>query len=630
MSRVLTCNRYLSEIGADIIAELERKRNLRLICGAGIGKTYFILNDFAKHYDRQDKHPLLIDFLNSMVTNQQAESGGKFDRLTQRNISLNGGKLVKPSICNVALFDAPIDYGLMLSSVSAVVLDEEHLIGESATFRHETISNLFAFVDAVQCLGIPLLTMTATPINEHFKCTDIRVKATDRQAVQAVQYHFRKGLSSSNCHKLVENIFDHDPNAKVFIMANSVAKEKIYKNLVAMYGELSVRWISSKQQDDTNGTTSYILKNSETDNAKVYVSTKFICEGININDDNNNIYLVTFANEMDSGAKVIQFCHRLRKQRRVILIGYKDDKQFQYKPKSEIFAKGERDAIVKDEFSNYTLDCATLFANKQCWKDYLIEYTENCEGITDKDFKIKNKGGRPHGANDAKGLAMALKSLKQIVTSCKYNGIRFDIFTTDNKADFLACANDNYIIRAEHPRRAEYLLKMYECGIIPDDKRGDKELKDLTDIFRICSIYYKFNLYNRIHENGRPIFPNELRLNEVTDIQQQKNRLKNVGIRYHTQMEILLENDAEQLQTLLDEYQTQAENLYIRAFIQTDIEPATFWNCWSWHGTESQTSTERSRKARAKAKEGKTKSKPMTNYERLKKYRESKKSKKIE
>lgn len=629
----LYINKFISERKAEIYAYLNEYKTVRLIGGAGLGKTHFVLNELIKHYTktRSKKYPLIVNFLNSVRDNQLAETAKNdklLDRLTNRFL-LAFGQLERPSVCNVANICDGVNIDKLLDSVSIVVIDEEHLIGEHAQFRGENITKLFELVRIAQSKNIHVLLMTATPINRHFDAVDIRIKLTDANNTHEVFFEWRSGLKVNNCLPLLEDLVN-DPKKIVVVLVNRNAKHTLKKRCEMLFGADNVGYISSKQQHDTNGQTHGLIKNSLLDHSKkIYISTSFICEGVNINNTEQKITFVTFAEEVQHVGKLIQLSHRLRKQTRNIIVGYDTENKLYFKPRTEVKAKGEDNAIIKAEIMNYNAECVALFGGVKgslsLWCNYVDYYAECGEHVFTHHTTNKGKPGRPK--NDAKGL----QSLVPLIIGNKAeNGykIAYDIATTTGE-DITKCEDNTAIIKTRSCKFARLLDELIDLDLTPTADKGDKEIKDILCVYRAVRLIHR---YNEI--NGETMRPHETTLIEISNVETSRNnRINSGGKRAYILGDLVLLSELEKMQKTLSDNLDFAERLFCYTskndLLKSIYSKADVFAVWKWNGHENKTAYERVKEYRQRKNADKSKAKAKTNAERMKEYRQRKKAEKL-
>lgn len=621
------CAQYVGELSDEICQALHHHRTIRLICGASMGKTHFVLNELPKHFDTKRKYTLIIDFLNSVRDNQLSEgarkgayfncvSNGYFNR-----VDAIEHRLTNKSICNIEIFsdECSIVPEEFLKSVSCIVIDEEHLIGQHLQFRHKVAHRFLEFIASAQRQDVPILLMTATPLNRHFDAKDVIIKLNDPTKSHPVTYDLQRGLTPTNCIKWIDERLQ-DATASVIVMIDGKSKTTLLRMCEDKYGRGNVAFISSPNQNDENGCTRYLLDKSELPDKRIIISTSFICEGLNIN-NTNPIHILTFAEEVAHGAKIIQLAHRLRKQDRYITIGYKNTDNVYYKPKLQPQAKGRRKQNVKDEIAEYDNICTQLFGGGEntavsfeLWLNYLERYTEQSDIIT-RTFKTAKPNGRPKGRKDHQGLAKLYDTI--ITERTLSNNIRFDIYTTNNDK-VVRCANGCTIIRHDYPSIGESILELFDFGIKCDNMR-DKEIRALIKLYDAVKLYYLYNQGAQVRA-----YPDKTPLADICDLREEKKRIMLNGCMRTTSTEIIARNKIKEMQNAINEYKTASLKLLLTMEYPDSLPPNEFvskW--WEWKGTENKTPSEKMREQRDRKRNAPPRKK-MTEEERRAKERERK------
>lgn len=466
---------YITEIENEIIEEINKSNGVYLISGCGTGKTHFVKNILCKK-----KNTLVINFLN--VVNEQSYKDIYIDG---RNVRYYNGE--KSKAINVQQIENKIftDNDEVLKKIEIVVIDEIQLQHLSCNFRPICGLRLKEFIDKCIKLGIKILLITGTPIaplDEVFGLSKIKVTKTDLEEKDKYTFTLMKGLCPSNCIGFVKRLIEE---GKTVILKTDKYTKRV-ETLAKKENLRTARIYSDANKVDVETPTKYIIKNQVLpDEYDLFITTKVLVEGVNLLEDNDReVVIVSFVDDIESPMSAIQLASRLRKQHKNLILGYTKEEDFDLTKTYSGY-----NSILKDPIFTDREKYLARFTNKDVWKSYI----ENCvpseiiESETiEKKEKIEDDDKLPISLNEL--TATLIGKLREIDKEwmCKEKPFSkyFRVRSTDKDIVEIAESGEGYyyLYVPSSKGLVKSLLRLMNSKIIDVTKLDDDEIIDIIEV----------------------------------------------------------------------------------------------------------------------------------------------------
>lgn len=473
---------WLTEYKDDIIENITKNNWLEIVAPTGTGKTTFINNILAKHFNSV----VIVPF---NVTNKL------YDRLFEVN-ALYGGELPKNKPM-VMVWDQAVKHWDNIKD-RHLIIDEAHTLFFDRTYRDKAIQ----LINLIKENNTYTTFITATPAGEqklfglkqikYFKKRDIinvNIKATNN--IEWSQFNYIKKAIDNNWHD------------KIVLLDDTTAK-KIYEQfLVNGYADkISYIRSSTKESEDFIS-----LRENELLNKKLTICTCIAFNGLNFKNENEKILVIgSIQSGKTTACEIIQQIGRIRKSKvsgvyfhnpnkQKDNINEKIQKALEYQ---QIYIDGCPDTLLS--YDRRYLDSNYIEAVKSI-EDYFEEHS-TLETITSELSETGYiKGKVTMKAKDDKEIKMNLAFKRKESNEFKadiLNGLfNTKEYTTDYKKEWQE--DINYLISA--PQYSGITLDTFIelFNSTTDNKLVETSINNVREIIRYISI--DDNEFNKVIQN---------------------------------------------------------------------------------------------------------------------------------
>lgn len=278
---------WVSEYHGEIISNIKKYKKLEVIAPTGSGKTTYINETLAKE-------------MNAVVIVPFNVTNGLYDKLTEVNSTFK--KEIPKNKPIVMIWDQAVKYWEQIKD-RLIIVDEAHQLFIDRSYRDAAIH----LVMKLKQENVHVCFMTATPAGEYkwvehkleyFKDRNsIKFNAKCVTNVDWAEYHYIKSAIDNNWYDRIV-LFD-DMNAA-----------KVYEKLVTEGYGAQIAYIRA----DKKNTEDFIyLRKKELLNKKITICTCVAFNGLNFNNENENILVVgSIQLGQTTSCQIIQQIGRIR------------------------------------------------------------------------------------------------------------------------------------------------------------------------------------------------------------------------------------------------------------------------------------------------------------------------------
>lgn len=353
------------EAMAEILKAGRTHNQIEIIAPTGSGKTFFIDNILAKKTDAV----IVVPF---KIINQVYKNSKTIDTNSTEDDLIDGPMVMV--IDQAVRFWEQIKY-------RTIIIDEAHCLMTEVTYRDKVIQFVKLLNERiVKGYQSKVIAFTATPCIES-KMLSMHVVEI-RKDRKRISTTFIKVKSVAGCmaHRCLDAMTNLNIS-KIFVMDNSHAKS-IYEKLRCRVPEECLDYLRS---ETINTEECQKIVQDEMLNKIVTVSTKVACNGLNFNNEHENILIITsFHPGRTSYMDIIQMIGRIRKTscNIAVEIYYNENTLFEAHIQRSLI----KDAVTAEEVS-YNEEYKLYFEKHSCNIDAIIKDLGSYEYIyVTKDF----------------------------------------------------------------------------------------------------------------------------------------------------------------------------------------------------------------------------------------------------
>lgn len=387
-SIVIKNGEWLADYGEQIFKFIDKNRVSYIVAPTGVGKTTFINDTLAQHYNAV----VIVPF---NVTNQL------YNKLVEVSSSTdNGISSDKPL---VMIWDQFLKYKEQLKS-RTVIIDEAHCLFNDRSYRDSAV-RLLKFFRSVEFTG-KIVLVSATPEGEAnvLKANELRFE-TSKQIIPTTWVETRDALVQE--YYCIVNALKFDKYDRIVLFDDMYAK-KIRERLIyeGIIPESDIAYLRS----ETKNSSDFIdIRSTELLKKKLTISTCVAFNGLNFKNEKEKVLIVTsLKNGLDTYSKIVQELGRIRNSNVVAHIYYDPDIQ-------ENSTTLEVRAAIAQQLQ--------AFAEKEGFDDRLLSY---CRDLTDLDVAEARIELQKYNFINAKS-DIILEKLKQ------YNYIKIKVKKLDTE-----------------------------------------------------------------------------------------------------------------------------------------------------------------------------------------------------
>lgn len=478
----INVNNYISEAANEISDILKNGNGCYLVGGCGLGKSYYIKNILMKDYTCLNVNFLNVLNLQNFSETYREGKSSLVDYKGEESISINVQNLEYVS-------DEAIE------NIDILVIDEIQNLWFSATYRlcsgDKLVNQLKRFSEA----GVKILILTGTPIGgatlgKDLGLESVEVVKKNIEEKDRYEFTFKGGLNYTNIASEVDSQLKL---GKTVVVLSDLHRKHIRKTLLD--NQIVFREIQSDDKTIKDTATKYIIDNQRLpEDCDVFLSTSILAGGVNLLEekDEREIVYITFIKDISNPMEAIQFSGRSRNQKKVLVIGYDTEADFNIKFNHILFDNRETD-ILK---SNVVQEMEDLLGNnlnsEEDWFGYIQRFCNSeiirIEGKSNiKNIKVTETDWR-------KFAKVIEANKKEGKSSYEYFKVKTE---TDNDLEIIDNPNGkglNKWIFVSNVSKARNILRVIDLGF--DITKMDDEKID-----RLLQIIYTAKMFIYLSDN---------------------------------------------------------------------------------------------------------------------------------
>lgn len=494
-------NKYLSEADTEITDILENNYGLFCVAGCGLGKSYYV-----KHYLMKKYRTINVNFLN--VLNLQSfkdtyaagkEAVEKYDGNTSISINVQN------------LRNIPTE---SLNKVQLLVLDELQNLYFQATFRQKvTGDSLVEQLKRFKEAGVKILVITGTPIckaklSKELGLVSKEIIKRDLEEKDSYRFTFVEGLNYINTVDFCQNLV---MKGKTVVVLSDLNRKYIRKALIKNLANFAD--IQTADKTISNSSTKYIVDNERLpDNTDIFLSTSVIAGGINLleTEDEKEIVYLTTVKDIGNPQQLIQLAGRSRNQKKVIYVGYDDEKDFDINFQHIIYDNSISNVFKTNTVTEMEALLSQSFKDMKSWLGYIKRFCQKVE-IYKEEFNLfieeKEKLDEVNWSDFAK--LIRAENIDKGKLYSEYFRVKSE--TTDNHFSIIENPNNkgyNKWVYVNNVKKARNILRAMDLGFRVEDMSNEQ-------ITRLLQVIYVAKSFSYLTENGYDGLRQDVLLNKL-------------------------------------------------------------------------------------------------------------------
>lgn len=475
MKNIIKVNSFLSEAENEIFDLLENNKGIFLCSRCGIGKSYFIKEILMKK-----KRTLVVNFLNIL---NQANFYDSYLEGKKRVEQYDGSTSATINVQNLEFVGDSA-----LGNIECLVLDELQELYLSATYRAVAGDMLIAQLKRFRDRGIKLILMTGTPmgktLREELGLASVEVIKKEIRDSDKYEFTFMKGLAYSNVAKETKRLLN---KGKIVVLLSDLNRKRIRKLLLD--NKISFLEFQSSDRQINNSATRYMINNQQLPkDVSVFLSTSVIAGGINLNElpDDREIVYVTFCKDINNPLRLIQLAGRSRNQKKVAIVGYEKDEDFNITYNHVIYDNQQQNLLKSNTVQEMEALLGDDFNELDDWSAYITRFCGKETKIFKEDFIIKKEKAETEETDWKKFIKLVKESKAKNISYNDYFKIKTEAGNNLTLID--SPSGYNKWLYCSNVVKARRILKALDLGY---------ELENMDDskIDRLLEVIYTAKMF---------------------------------------------------------------------------------------------------------------------------------------